>query len=40
MNWLRYVLLAVCILSALAGYQKGLFQVKTASELGIIQPLK
>ena len=24
MNWLRYVLLAVCILSALAGYQKGL----------------
>ena len=24
MNWLRYVLLAVCILSALAGYRKGL----------------
>ena len=24
MNWLRYVLLAVCILSALAGHQKGL----------------
>lgn len=23
MNWLRYVLLAVCILSALAGYRKG-----------------
>ena len=27
MNWLRYVLLAVCFLSALAGYRKGL--VKT-----------
>lgn len=27
MNWLRYVLLAVCLLSALAGYRKGL--VKT-----------
>ena len=24
MNWLRFVLLAVCILSALAGYRKGL----------------
>ena len=24
MNWLRYVLLAVCILSTLAGYRKGL----------------